>query len=365
MRLIRVFRVLEPEYMIFATEAKLQQLSIHKVGNKAAAEPLALSEQPYPVEDEVLGNILLQYFTGGFLKTQEIYRLHHPTSNLELNEVYHFCKEIFEDQACFHENSRQLAKQLYDITNHPNIKPGEFYVVYFHNLQVEGALVDAIGLFKSENKETYLKVTPSPGAFGLSYEEEAINIRKLDKACIVFNTDTELGYKVAVIDNTNKSGEAVYWMDEFLKLHMRNDEYNQTHNVLSVYKSFITEKIDEKLEVSKPDKIDLLNRSIRYFKENEQFNLDEFSNVVLDNPVAIQEWKDYKQHYEQESGNEIGESFSINNAAVKKQARTYKSVLKLDKNFHIYIHGNRDLIEKGFDESVKMSYYKVYFNEEQ
>jgi hypothetical protein len=117
--------------------------------------------------------------------------------------------------------------------------------------------------------------------------------------------------------------------------------------------------------VSKPDKIDLLNRSIRYFKENEQFNLDEFSNVVLDNPVAIQEWKDYKRHYEQESGNEIGDSFSISGAAVKKQARTYKSVLKLDKNFHIYIHGNRDLIEKGFDESVKMHYYKVYFSEEQ
>jgi hypothetical protein len=351
--------------MIFATEAKLQQLSIHKVGNKAAAEPLALSDQPYGMEDEVLNGILLQYFTGGFLKVQEIYRLHHPTDNLELNEVYHFCKSIFEDPGSFHENSRQLAKQLYDVADHPNIKPGEFYVVYFHNLQVEGALVEAIGLFKSENKETYLKVTPSAGAFGVSYEEEAINIKKLDKACIIFNTEPELGYKVAIIDNTNKSGEAVYWMDDFLKLQIRNDEYNQTHNVLSVYKSFITEKIDEKLEVSKPDKIDLLNRSIRYFKENEQFNLDEFSNVVLDNPVAIQEWKDYKQHYEQESGNEIGDSFSINNAAVKKQARTYKSVLKLDKNFHIYIHGNRDLIEKGFDESVKMSYYKVYFNEEQ
>lgn len=351
--------------MIFSTEAKLHQLSIHKVGNKAAAEPLALSEQPFSMEDEILNGILLQYFTGGFLKINEIYRLHHPTGELGLNEVYHYCKGIFEDADSFHENSRQLAKQLYDIADHPNIKPGEFYVAYFRDMQVEGTVVDAVGLFKSENKETYLKVTPSAGAFGLTYEEEAINIKKLDKACIVFNTEAELGYKVAVIDNTNKSGEAVYWMDDFLKLQIRNDEYNQTHNILSVYKSFITDRIDEKMEISKPDKIDLLNRSIRYFKENEQFNLEEFSNVVLDNPVAIQEWKDYKQHYEQESGNEISDSFSINNAAVKKQARTYKSVLKLDKNFHIYIHGNRDLIEKGFDETVKMSYYKVYFNEEQ
>lgn len=351
--------------MIFSTEASLQHLSIHKVGNKAASESLVLSEQPYTLEDETLSGILRQYFAGAFEKVQEIYRLTHPTGDLGLNEVYHYCKTIFEDPASFHESSRQLAKQLYDIADHPNIKPGEFYVVHFQNMQVEGSLMDAVGLFKSENKETYLKVTPAAGAFGLSYEDEAINIKKLDKGCLIFNAEAELGYKVAVIDHTNRSGEAVYWMDDFLKLQIRNDEYNQTHNVLSVYKNFITGKIDEKLEVSKPDKIDLLNRSIRYFKENEQFNLDEFSNVVLDNPVAIQEWKDYKRHYEQESGNEIGDSFSISGAAVKKQARTYKSVLKLDKNFHIYIHGNRDLIEKGFDESVKMHYYKVYFSEEQ
>ena len=60
----------------------------------------------------------------------------------------------------------------------------------------------------------------------------------------------------------------------------------------------------------------------------------------------------------------IPDSFDISGAAVKKQARTYKSVLKLDKNFHIYIHGNKDVIEKGFDENKAMNYYKVYFKEE-
>lgn len=41
-----------------------------------------------------------------------------------------------------------------------------------------------------------------------------------------------------------------------------------------------------------------------------------------------------------------------------------KEVLKLDKNFHIYIHGNHELIEKGFDSNKKMNYYKVYYNTE-
>jgi hypothetical protein len=49
-------------------------------------------------------------------------------------------------------------------------------------------------------------------------------------------------------------------------------------------------------------------------------------------------------------------------SAVKKQARVFKSVIKLDKNFHIYVHGNRELIEQGTDEKGK--YYKVYYKEE-
>ncbi|MES1226514.1 MAG: nucleoid-associated protein, partial [Bacteroidota bacterium] len=48
----------------------------------------------------------------------------------------------------------------------------------------------------------------------------------------------------------------------------------------------------------------------------------------------------------------------------KKQAKVFKSVLKLDKNFHIYIHGRRDLIEKGIDEITGKKFYKIYFEEE-
>jgi hypothetical protein len=48
---------------------------------------------------------------------------------------------------------------------------------------------------------------------------------------------------------------------------------------------------------------------------------------------------------------------------VKKQARVFKSVLKLDKNFHIYIHGNRELIEQGVEKDGR-KFYKIYFEKE-
>jgi len=40
------------------------------------------------------------------------------------------------------------------------------------------------------------------------------------------------------------------------------------------------------------------------------------------------------------------DEFDISKEALKRQTRFLKSVLKLDKNFHIYIHGNRELINR-------------------
>ena len=49
--------------------------------------------------------------------------------------------------------------------------------------------------------------------------------------------------------------------------------------------------------------------------------------------------------------------------AVKKQARSIKSIIKLDKNLPIYVHGSRELIEQGVDEEGR-KFYKIYYKEE-
>lgn len=350
--------------MVTFFEASLAQLSIHRVGNKLQDEFYVLSDNSLQIEDELLSNLLMQYYLKPFEKVNEVYRFMH-SSDMNLNELFHFSTEVFKERGRFHEVSQQITKYLYDLTNHPKIKSGELYVAYFNNVQLEGELLDAIGIFKSETKETYLKVYPEDSGFNLGYEQDGINIQKLDKGCLIFNTEKEEGYKVLVVDQTNRAGEAVYWKDEFLQLKIRNDSFNQTNNTLSVYKSFVTNKLEDDFEMNKADKIDLLNRSMKYFKEKESFELDEFSNEVLGNPKAIESFKNFKQNYEKEFDTEIADSFDISSPAVKKQARVFKSVLKLDKNFHIYIHGNKELIEKGFDDDKSMNFYKVYFKEEE
>jgi hypothetical protein len=350
--------------MVTFFEASLDTISVHHVGNQSQSEMYSLSDQPLVLKDELISSLLKQYFLSPFDKVNEVYHLMH-TSDLNLNEIHNFATQVFDDKTKFHEVSEQIAKYLYKVANHPKIKSGELYVTYFRNVQIEGNLLDAIGIFKSENKETYLKVYPDQGGFQVDYEENAININKLDKGVLIFNIEKENGYKVVVVDKaTSGQDAAVYWKDEFLQLKIRNDNFNQTNNTLSIYKNFITNKIDEDFEVTKADKIDLLNKSMKYFKDKDTFDLDEFAGEVIGNPQAIESFKTYKQQYEDEYETPIGDSFEISANAVKKQARVYKSVLKLDKNFHIYIHGDKQLIEKGFDDEKHMNYYKVYFKEE-
>ena len=350
--------------MVTFYEASLKQLSVHRIGNKINNEFYSLSDQSIEIEDEILKSLLMQYFLSPFGKANEVYRFMHSSDELELNELFHFSSQVFSDSSSFHETSGKITRHLYDISNHPKIKSGEIYIASFKDLQLEGELTDAIGIFKSETKETYLKVDPAQGGFALSYEDGGINIQKLDKGCLIFNTEKEEGFKVMVIDQTNRT-DAAYWKDEFLKLRIRNDSFNKTTTTLSVYKNFITSKIDDDFEISKADKIDLLNRSMKYFKDKESFDIEEFSEEVIGNKKAIESFKNFSREYNEEFEAGLDQPFDISGAAVKKQARVFKSVLKLDKNFHIYIHGNKELIEKGFDDDRSMSYYKVYFKEEQ
>lgn len=351
--------------MFFHQDATFESLSIHRVGNKARDEYYALSEQPIDLsQDEVLPDLLMQYFMKPFAKVKEVYRFFHPNEDLQLNEVYHFAHAFFEGKMPFHEFSEQVTKHLYEVSSHPNIKSGELYVVALKNIQMEGEEGSAVGIFKSENKETYLKVFPDQGGFGLEYEQEAININKLDKGVVIVKADAEEGYKVLVTDQTNGS-DAVYWKDDFLQLRVRDDNFQQTGNFLKVYKNFVNEKIDEVFEMDKAEKVDLLNRSMNYFKAHDTFEEEEFSGEVLGNAQAISLFKEYREQVGEELDMPFQTNFDIAAGAVKKMASDYKSVVKLDKNFHIYIHGKRDYIERGYDEDRGMNYYKLYFDNEQ
>jgi hypothetical protein len=349
--------------MIHVSDFKdLEHLSIHKVGNASQEEPLICSQAPLELQDETISQLLLTYFIQPFTNSAEYFRFYHE-ADLQLNEIFQYCRRIFENRDNFHEQSVNIARHLYKHSTHPKIKGGELYIAYFSRCQVDGEDVEAIGIFKSENRDTYLKVFLANDNYEVNYED-GININKLDKGCLVCNTEEENGYKVSIIDSISKQNEAVYWKDAFLQVQRREDSYHQTELAVNMCKKFIHDKLPGEYEISRVDQVDLLNKSATYFKEKEQFQLDDFAQEVLGHPDAIASFKEYKEQFQQEFQQEFPDEFDISSPAVKKQQKVFKSVLKLDKNFHIYIHGNREMIERGFDESTNLYYYKLLFENE-
>lgn len=347
--------------MIVISDAKLEALATHFVGNKAAGEELQLAKELVTLEDNEVKSLLQNYFLSSFVQS-ESYHFWHP-SDISLNEVKHYAEQIFDDSESLLRHSISLAKHLFEATDLPQIKSGEFHVAYFKGLHYNQFVTDAIGIYKTENKDTFLKIKESGKRF--SFEaDQGINPARLDKACLILNQDREEGFRVLVIDWTNKGGEAQFWKDKFLQLRAAADEFHATQDYLNMYKNYVVEQVPSEFEVTRVEQIDLLNKSVNYFKKKEQFSREEFEEEVLQIPEVIESFRKYEQQYTDERDLRFEDSFGISDQAVKKQSRVFKSVLKLDKNFHVYIHGNKDLIEKGYDASMGMHYYKIYFEEE-
>ena len=345
--------------MINLTSTIIKDIALHKVNNKLLDDGIQYSKSSYIAEQDIQ-NLLINYFIIPF-KSNEYYNFHHE-SDLNLNEAFVYVNKIFHNPDSLFEQSVNLAKHLYEQSVHPKIKSGEFYTVYFKDCIIDGIKTDAVGLFKSENKDTFLKVYPSGDGFAIE-SEKGVNINRLDKGCLIFNIEKESGYLVAVVDNTNKGAEAQYWMNDFLHVHPRKDEYYNTQNVLSLCKNFVTKELSQQMDISKAEQVDFLNKSVQFFKENESFEMADFTNEVIGQPDLINSFNKYKADFQKEREIEISDNFTISESAVKKQARAIKSVIKLDKNFHIYVHGNSNLIEHGVDENGR-KFYKIYYNQE-
>ncbi|MDX8399986.1 MAG: nucleoid-associated protein [Gallionellaceae bacterium] len=341
------------------TQVVLQQLITHHVGNKLRDEEFMPSTEVSTIEDDSK-DLLLKYFLLP-IKAEELFLFSHAVK-LELNELFTIAKAIFSNQNTFIDSSQSIAKLLYEQSMHPKIKEGELNIAYFSNILFDDEMVEAIGIFKSETNVPFIKMQNQQENFSIKHDY-GFEIKGMDKGCIIFNVDENEGYKIAIVDNANKSAEAQYWKDDFLKIKAISNEFHQTTQFLGITKNFVTKQLSEELELSQADKINLLNSSVEYFKTHESFDKNEFEEEVLQDSEMITSFRNYDSKYRQENNIDSADCFTISLQAVKKQSRVFRRVLKLDKNFHIYIHGRRELIEQGVEADGR-KFYKIYFQQE-
>ncbi|MEO9965323.1 MAG: nucleoid-associated protein [Reichenbachiella sp.] len=342
--------------MEISSEVVLKSLAIHKITED---DGLVSSNQAITVEDEDLNQLLVKFFFKAF-RAEERYRFGHETS-LEYNEIFSFVSEIFDAPGKLHEKSVEISKHLYANSRNQNIKDGDVMVTYFEDCVVGDEITDAVGIFKVENKDTYIKIMGHAGVFDIT-SEEGISINKLDKGLIVFNTDQETGYQCLLVDKTNKSGNAQYWQNDFLNVEPFNDEYFKTQNVINNLQEFAQEAFAGQ---TKTDKIAFVNESIDYMKSKDHFDSSDYQEAVLQAPELIEHFENFREKKQEEQPEMDLDTFNISKPAVKNTKRFIRSVIKLDKNFHVYVHGNRQNIERGFDENRRQNFYTLYFESEE
>ncbi len=338
----------------------IQQCVIHRVGNKNNDEGVVLSDNATTLSPE-LKVTLIKYFLQSFEGKEEAWHFTH-VDDVKYNEVSSYVSEVF-NRADFINMSKRIARLLYDCSSHPNIKGGELFVVQLSNVKYEGKNVSAIGLFKSETKDTFLRFVSLNNTLEVENDLGA-NVNKLDKGCIILDYSDDKGYFVFTLDSSNRT-DAKYWTDDFLGIAPRQNEYTYTKDVLALTKIFVAKVLPEEYEVTKAEQVEILNKSVNYFKENEEFSMKGYEENVFGDERIIESFNRHKEAYAQEKEIGLEENFAISGSAVKKQERRMKSVIKLDKNFHIYVHGGEQLIEQEYDEERGMKYYKLYFREEE
>jgi hypothetical protein len=338
----------------------LKGLMVHYVGSKNVLGPLQLSNQRLDLDESTM-QALQDGFLYKFKTIPEQYSFHHDES-LQFNEVYTYCKNLFADPSQLEQASVAIARHLYAASTHPKVKGGEFYVAYFEGLPIESRMYKAIGLFKTENKSVFMEVGQENDVFHFAMKE-GVELTRIDKGCLIINAKEDEGFDVMIFDNQSRGEEALYWKETFLGLKPQQDEYHHTNHFLSLTKQFITEQLESELKIPKTEQVELLNRSIDYFKSKDEFNIDEFQSEVFANDEIIGSFRNFGSRYTESNDFDIASSFEISADAVKKQSRVFKSVVKLDKNFHIYIHGRTDLIEKGVDIDGR-KFYKIFYQEE-
>ncbi|MCT4509159.1 MAG: nucleoid-associated protein [Tepidibacter sp.] len=346
------------------TDIKLKDLVIHKVGNKFRNEGIFVSDGLHPMENDNLKDLLLKYFLQPF-KNSIFYKFYHET-DIELNEVHNYINRIFKNTDVFYNESINILKHLYNKSTHPNIKNGEFYMCYLKDCIVDDMRTDAIGIFKSETKDVFLKINQNENNFELNYEK-GINIKNLDKGCLIFKNIKSCNYKVSIVDTARSGNEAVYWKKEFLNLQVLKDNDSNTKALINLCKDFNKNIYSKNPDNDKREQIVFLNKSLNYFKTHDRFDFEEFSEEVLEKTEHRQDLKKYTNNYKF-NDLEPDKNFNISNETFNKEKRKVKCSIKLDNAIEINISSDEakqsKIIEKGYDESKKMHFYKIFYNEE-
>lgn len=339
--------------MFYTEYVSIMKVIAHKVGNKVAATGCSMSDVltgTGELQRAALLNMCIEPF-----KDEGSLQFFHPSS-LGCNLVYDVTTRIFDNPDSFTEQSKNLARHLYDVTVGIKDKGGQMTVLYFKDFIVEGDTVDAVGIFKCEKEDMVLSSIINNTDNGIDFVIEK-GISSFDKGCLIFNKDRENGYVVYAFEATGKPRQSELWFSDFLSVKKRADSYNCTESMMLFASKFIKQAIPSRFEASTKDIAEILERAKLFFKEDDFFYNDQYFHDVLKQEDIIELWRERVEAMEDPLLSL--EEFHLSGRAVKRYLRKFDSDIVLDGKTKI----NRDNeLESGEDDRGK--YIKIYYKQQ-
>ena len=352
--------------MINLYNAQIENLFIHRVGNKSRAEGCFLAAEPTQLTDETTP-LIKEYFLKPFREKEENYLKFFHEVDLEFNLLYAAVKAVLSmgptNPERFRSFTGDVARHLYEQSSHPHIKAGEVCICHLSNIMIDNEKTNAIGIFKSEIKQDFIQFAKHANRLDIMLQQ-GVNLSRLDKGCLIINSEAEEGYKILSIDQ-NKY-DTKYWLDNFLGVVEFEDSKYQTKKYLKFCQNFAKDVVLPAED--KKESVMFMNSAFDHFAKNDEFDEDQFLNRFK-NPDLVPEFRNYKTEKAPKYKIEDLSTFPIDNKAVTESRKKFKGVIELDTNMTIkmdFVNAESadKFLEKGWDEERQMYYYLVYFNKE-
>lgn len=343
--------------MINLENASISKFIVHRVGNSYVGDKSVYSEEEIILSENEL-NELKSIFTKHFKTPLKAAKFYHSI-DLNQNVIYKIVEDIFDSNKNYLKNTKNIVKYLFEQTTHYSIKSGEVFILNFQDVMLDNIISNAVGIFKVENPTDFLKSDYTDNSINIYFDKGIVG-KNIEKGCLIFNTDYNDGY---VVYSYEKNADTNYWSKNFLSIKSKEDNFNTTNSLLESYREFIINDLHN-LEITKKDKIEIINKSIEFVMDNKsQLNVTDFITANIPDKHVQKLYENYLSNYSEANDIKITNSFEISTDAVKYQKKKFKSIIKLDRNFHIYIHGDENLIENGVDRNGK-KFYKIYYDNE-
>lgn len=333
--------------MLEVSESKLAQYSLHFLN-----ETLILGEEAF-TQPEVMLEAAFTQLTFSKIDLEQQFEFFHET-NIALNEIHTYAKAIFEQNSSFLEQSQNIARHLHSVSQHPNIKSGELFIGLFENCLLLNEEKKIIAIVKIDEKEIFLDVKNDQNQMIVN-GIDGINVKKINNMAIIVDMGPE--QPPAVFMKTKRKEDIVYWQERFLKIKVADEYYHKTDLALTECKKYILKEEN----YSNTEKLGLLNKTLDYFRNEEEFQVNHYIETVFEQADATQ--KDILINSVKPYETVISDS------ALEKNEKKYKRKIKLDANIEIQVNIQHidqidELIEVGYDEATNRKFYKIYFQDE-